>query len=366
MALDSTQDGSGSTDEVADNRRSHQRLAFEVGQITVSVMHPGGTLSRFHVVCRDLSAGGVAFLHRGFLYEGTECQISLPLMTGGERSIGGKVARCVHVKSNIHQIGVAFDDQIDPRQFMDVGVEYADLNDKPIEMPDLQGRLLYIGAEALDFALLQHQLQGTAIELVHETSAPMAIAESRRTAFDAVLYDMLLGANHGGETIAEFRATGFRGPIIAVTAERDQARLRQAKQLGATEVLLKPYSPATLIGIISEHLSARSFVSSSAEPILSTLPPGSSLAPLIVDFVKAAKAAAAAIQEAAEQGDMERVRKLCLQLQGNGSSYGFKILTDLAGQAVEALSAASSIDQVGHAMERLQAICRRMDVSQAA
>jgi CheY-like chemotaxis protein/HPt (histidine-containing phosphotransfer) domain-containing protein len=366
MAPGSTQGGSGSTGDVADNRRSHQRLAFEVGQITVAVMHPGGTLSKFRVVCRDLSSGGVAFLHRGFLYEGTECQISLPLMTGGERAVGGKVVRCSHVKKNIHEVGVCFDDQLDPRQFMDVGVEYAELNDKPIEMPDLQGRLLFVGAEALDFALLQYQLQGTAIELVHEASPQEAVAETRRTAFDAVICDMLLGTSQGGETIAEIRTTGFRGPIIAVTAERDQASLRKAKQLGASEVILKPYSPATLIGVLSEHLNARGFISSSAEPILSTLPRDSSLAPLIVDFVKAAKAAAAAIREAMEQDDVEQVRKLCLQLQGNGSSYGFKTLTDLAGQAVEAIGAATSLDQAGNAIEQLQAICRRMDVCQVA
>ena len=232
----------------------------------------------------------------------------------------------------------------------------------PLRCPDLRGRVLHIGAEALDFALLQHQLQGTAIQLVHEADLQKAVAETRRTAFDAVLCDMLLGTTHGGETIAEIRTTGFRGPIIAVTAERDQASLRKAKQLGASEVLLKPYSPATLVGILSERLSASDSLSSSAEPILSTLPRDCSLAPLIVDFVKAVKAAAAAIRVAAEQGNMEQVRSLCLQLQGNGSSYGFKI-PDRHGRAGGAGPGRRQLDRSGGAtpLSNCRAICRRME-----
>ncbi|MFG0252428.1 MAG: response regulator [Phycisphaerales bacterium JB038] len=365
MALGSTQGDAGSTSNTPGDQRVHQRLSFEVSEITVTVMHPGGTLSRFSVACRDLSVGGIAFLHRGFLHEGTECQINLPMMTGGERSLSGKVVRCSHLKSNVHEVGIAFDSQIDPRQFMDVGVEHAELNDKPIEMPELQGRLLYIGSEALDFALLQHQLQGTSVQLTHQQSSQEAVAEARRSIFDVVLCETMLDAAEDGETIAELRTIGYRGPIIAITAERDQGGLRKAKQLGASEVLLKPYSPATLLGILAEQLHTDG-LADSTEPIRSTLPSSSSLAPLVVDFIKAVKIAATALEKAAEEGDMEQLRRLCLRLRGNGSSYGFRILTESAGQVVEVLSAADSVEEAGHSLEQLLAVCRRIDISQAA
>ncbi len=348
------------------NRREHQRLPFTVSQITVAVMHPGGTLSKFIVACRDLSAGGIAFLHRGFLYTGTQCQIYLPTLTGGGKEVQGKVVRCSHIKSNIHEIGVAFTDRIDPRQFMDVGVEYAELNDKPIELPDLKGRVLFIGTNPLDFSLLTHQLQGTGIELAHCRDPEEAVNEARRSAFDVILCDLLLTDLSGEEVIAALRAAGCRTPIIASTAERDRERLRMVKQVGGNGVLLKPYSPATLIGVLSQHLENRAFLSASQEPIYSSLPRDSSLMPLVADFVRSVKMTAVALRRAAQTSDLKAVRKFCLQLQGNGASYGFKVLTDVAGEAAEVAKESSAVDQVGHSIEKVLSVCARMQANRAA
>ena len=90
-----------------------------------------GRSPQFDVTCRNLSAGGLAFLHRGFLHAGTECQIRLPLMTGGEMTVHGRIVQCAHVQKSIHEVGVVFDEAIDPRQFLDVGAEDADLNKAP-------------------------------------------------------------------------------------------------------------------------------------------------------------------------------------------------------------------------------------------
>lgn len=349
-----------------DNRRSHQRLPYTVSQITVAVMHPGGSLSRFLVACRDLSAGGIAFLHRGFLHNGTECQIDLPTLTGGTREVHGRVVRCGYFKSKIHEVGVAFDEPVDPRQFMEVGAEYAELHDKPIELPELQGRLLYVGTGELDFSLLKHQLQGTGLDLTHCQDSFPTLNGSYVATFDVIVCEVVPQDNVSGETIEAVRSAGFTGPIIAFTAERDRSHLKELRRAGANEVLLKPCSPTSLIGALSQRLESCQLVSGGNSPILSTLPTDSSLAPLIGDFIESVRATAEILKKATRQNDLPTVRKLCLELKGNGSSYGFKVLTDAAGEVVAASKCAGSVEEVSGKLKQLQTVCSRMQVRQAA
>jgi len=49
-------------------RRNNQRMEYRADKIQLSVTHPGGTLGRFYVKARNLSAGGLSFLHGGFLH----------------------------------------------------------------------------------------------------------------------------------------------------------------------------------------------------------------------------------------------------------------------------------------------------------
>ena len=55
------------------------------------------------------------------------------------------------------------------------------------------------------------------------------------------------------------------------------------------------------------------------------------MAHLVADFIESAKSAAATLKKAEDAGDLHAVRVVCLQLQGHGSSFGFKILTDVTG-----------------------------------
>jgi CheY-like chemotaxis protein len=358
-AGEASQGGSG-------DRRGEPRLSYERSRIAVAVMHPGGTLSKFDVTCRDLSAGGLAFLHRGFLHAGTECQIRLPLLTGGEMTVHGQIVQCAHVQKSIHEVGVVFDEAIDPRQFLDVGAEYADLNEAPLDLPKLQGRLLHVSSDPLAFALFEHQLRGTGIEARSCAHPQQAANQSRQTVFDAIFCDLPFTDVTGEAVAASLRREGYASPIIAATAERQRTRLQQLKSAGVNEVLLKPFNPTTLVCLLSQHLQDGILLSSSSGPILSTIPENSSMAHLVADFIESAKSAAASLKKAEDAGDLHAVRVVCLQLQGHGSSFGFKMLTELAAAAVQALQSATSVADVGRNLEQLQSVCERLQAKKAA
>ena len=58
-------------------RRAHERLKYRASDIALIIVHPGGTMSRVVARARNVSAGGIAVLHSGYLHPGSEVSIIL-------------------------------------------------------------------------------------------------------------------------------------------------------------------------------------------------------------------------------------------------------------------------------------------------
>jgi hypothetical protein len=92
-------------------RRSDTRFALPPGYKVVGEIKPPGSPSqKILVTMRDISRMGMAMLHGGYVYEGTQVRIVIVTTTNEPVcEVTGKVVRCVHVKGHIHDIGVRFD-----------------------------------------------------------------------------------------------------------------------------------------------------------------------------------------------------------------------------------------------------------------
>jgi hypothetical protein len=66
-----------------------------------------------------LSAGGVGFLHTNPLHIGARCQIRLVDRHAQDQHISGVISRSRYVKAEVYEIGVQFDETIDPKFFVD-------------------------------------------------------------------------------------------------------------------------------------------------------------------------------------------------------------------------------------------------------
>ena len=67
---------------------------------------------------RDLSAGGLACLHRESLPIGAAFGMTLPLLAGGHHEVQAQVTHCKAVGSGWHLLGVMFLEMINPRKFL--------------------------------------------------------------------------------------------------------------------------------------------------------------------------------------------------------------------------------------------------------
>ncbi len=103
-----------------DNRRQDHRFTYRPGHISIAVEQPGGVTTRLSVSPRNISAGGVAFLHGGFLYTGSRCALRLGPQLKGTMEIGGEIVNCRHIQGLLHDVSVKFDRAIDPSLFVQI------------------------------------------------------------------------------------------------------------------------------------------------------------------------------------------------------------------------------------------------------
>ncbi len=102
----------------ARDRRATPRYAYRAQMIIVELKQPGAKVaSPFVCPTRNLSRGGLACLHGGFVHSNTRCLIHLQTLQGGLHAVAGSVVRCRHIQGNVHEVGVRFDEPLDPAPF---------------------------------------------------------------------------------------------------------------------------------------------------------------------------------------------------------------------------------------------------------
>lgn len=101
--------------------RRHRRYLYIMGAgLPMRVYQPGGSISEFIVVPRNISAGGLAFLHGGYLHAGTLCMVKLKGLDGCEAISTGHVVRCRYLCGRVYDIGLLFENDIQVGDFVKI------------------------------------------------------------------------------------------------------------------------------------------------------------------------------------------------------------------------------------------------------
>ncbi len=104
----------------AGQERRRLRVAYNPGQIRVSLTNPGGNTSGFSVVPRNISTQGLAFLHGGFVHPGSLCIVELRQRDGTLSRVFGRAVHCRHVGRLIHEVALHFEQAIDLESYVDL------------------------------------------------------------------------------------------------------------------------------------------------------------------------------------------------------------------------------------------------------
>ncbi|MBK9126980.1 MAG: PilZ domain-containing protein [Phycisphaerales bacterium] len=109
--------------------RRHRRYAYYVpGGVGLQIQ---GVSQTYLVRPRNISRGGIAFLHGLYLYKGTPCTLVLKTR-GGERLLArGVVQQCRCVRGRIHEVRVRFVEEVDVELFVDTFAQAGDAESGP-------------------------------------------------------------------------------------------------------------------------------------------------------------------------------------------------------------------------------------------
>jgi CheY-like chemotaxis protein len=355
--LDETPAGASGRD-----RRRYKRWEYRRSDIAVLVQHPGGGTGRYLVCARNISAGGISFIHGGYLHPGSECRIVLPRRDGMPLPVTGIIVHCRHLEGCFHEIGIRFAQELDPAALLpQTDADDSETGDQTHELPALDGQVLVADRSQFDRKLITHHLAATGVTLTMVETTGAALDAVHRRQFEIVLCDLNLDGD-AVRMIKQMRKIGYHGPIIVVTAETAPARLAEARAAGANEIIGKPFNPLYFASVLGEWLEATPV----DRPIYSSLEERPGMPELILEFIEQAQRAAHQLEKSLDAGETGGAREICLGLAGSGSGYGFPLLTDAARDAMTSVGTSQSRKDVEPALRRLVAICQRLRCGNAS
>lgn len=101
----------------AKQKRNNKRYSFRQNNVPIAVEAYGGELSKFLVSTRNISKGGLSFIHGGFLYPGNACHLVLTTLDNQKVPIVGEIVVCRYVSGRVHEVSIRFKHDIDPGLF---------------------------------------------------------------------------------------------------------------------------------------------------------------------------------------------------------------------------------------------------------
>ncbi len=351
-------------DRRRDSRRTHQRSPFHGRDVLLTVHNTGGTARQFVTCARNISAGGACLLHGGFVHEGTGCDVALGTLWGDAEHISGVIVRCRHVEGQVHELGISFEKEIDPRCFTVNATSSAQSSRAPKTTHPINGRVLYLDKDPAQLQLLSMHLRNTDIKLTTLESVAKALPEVEKSAYDLFMCELDLGDIRGEAVIQAVRSAGLTLPIVVITDEVSPERLRSVRLTGAIAVLLKPVNPEQLIKTLSRHLPQQSAGPEAEAPIVSLITDDDSANGLIESYIAEVHRIVEKLKRAVETESESDAKRLLQQLINTADGYGFPALGETAKSCAQAMN--SGPPNNARMLEPLLSIASRMTQQRSA
>jgi len=306
-------------DERARLKRVHKRFPYRVASMPIRMQQPGSpTAAHYLVHTRNISAGGLAFLHGGFVHIGSKVLAQPVRQDGMWSDILGRVVSCRYLERGIHEVCVKFEQPIDPSQFCAAAVTYDFLL---VEDDDAIARLA------------EHHLGMLNVEVVRARHGREAVALAAENRYDCILMDMEMPVMNGWDAAVAIREAGYTGRIVAVTALRGPEDEQRCLEAGCNDYVPKPVMPNTFRRILDGV---------NEEPILSRFHEDPAMRDMIGEFCDSLPARLCQLRELEGAADHDGITQWARALRGSAGSFGFEPLV----QAIETVESdlANAVD----------------------
>lgn len=337
-------------------QREFTRWRYRIDNVNLVVIHPGGSLAEFPVICRNLSCGGVGLLHASYLHPGSAVRVVLPHPEQGEVTIKGKVCRCLHRGGKVHDVGIQFDEPLSVRDFVGLDLLCDTFSREVVDPEQLEGTVLHIEPSKVDQGLVSHFLRNTKIKLKQVDDGKAGLV-ALTTETNLVLISENIEHPTPSELVAEIRSRGST-VALAITAPTDSPEIKTAALAMRLDAMIsKPIKQDLLLRAIAEFTlhSSTSDAADLAETQAGTVPLPKRLAQFGTDL-----SAALGIE------DVGRCISLCEQIRALAQQGGLVTVAQIAGETAEELSLSKSIEKSIRSLLNVVGACDDLGRSKAA
>ncbi len=337
-------------------QREFTRWRYRIDNVNLLVIHPGGSLAEFPVVCRNLSCGGVGLLHASYLHPGSAVRVVLPHPDKGDVTIKGMVRRCLHRGGKVHDVGIQFDEPLSVRDFVGLDLLCDTFSREVIDPDQLEGTVLHIEPSKVDQGLVSHFLRGTRIKLkqVDDGKAGL-VALTPET--NLVLISEAIEHPTPAELVAQIRSQGSTVALV-ITAPSDSPEIKTAALAMRLDAMIsKPIKQDLLLRAVAEFTlhSSTSDAANQLESQAGTVPLPKRLSQLGCDL-----SAALGLE------DVPRCISLCEQIRALAQQGGLESIVPIAGDAAEELALSKSIEKSIRSLLNVVGACDDLEQSRAA
>ena len=228
--------------------------------------------------------------------------------------------------------------------------------------PDNQ-RLIILNARTL----------GAKINVVE--NGELAVKEALAGHYDLVLMDMQMPVMDGLTATRTLRGKGYRGPIVALTANATQQDMQSCLNAGCDDFLTKPIERNKFSEVLHKYL-LQNAEQSPSQNVQSIIPPmleqDPGLTSLVEHFVGRMIAYHQNLVLAMEGGEIQVIRQQAKKIKLIGSDYMFPQITEIAGRLEFAAAAGNNqaaldlVEKLGSLISQLETSVPRTDQSPSA
>ena len=238
-------------------------------------------------------------------------------------------------------------------------------HDAPRGTTKLEGTVLLAEDNPANQELFKLYLRNVGANTTTVENGAQAVDEAMTRKFDLILMDMQMPVMSGVAAVKELRGNGYRGPIVALTANSTIGDRDACLWAGCNDYLSKPVDRSRFMNILSEYLSEPDPKEKTLSPVVSKLVADEpEIADLVVEFIDSIPAMFDKIDHAAKNRDWENLKFAVHSLKGVGGGYGYPELTDIAGK-IEFQIATKNQPEIDSLLETLDTYIQRIVAGKA-
>lgn len=239
-------------DNEVNPQRVFTRMTFLEPLIRIVTEGPQGK-REMTLACRNLSRGGVGLLHSSFMYPNTQVTVYLPRADGTSPGVRGKVVRIQHRGGVVHEIGIKFDKEINPRDYVSNDITEALPSFERVAPGTLNGNVVFVTAsDQIRRDVKQHLLE-TNLRFRFVTTTEEAVAEAA-TGPEMMLVDIDLPSLSGPELLKKLRTRGYNNPAALIGDPGNGVNRSLVRVCGADALVRTPLTEDSLLRVLGEFL----------------------------------------------------------------------------------------------------------------